>query len=102
MKRLPQIAIAATAAAIALATAVPAQAATGQVVVFSHEFQPLAVFTDPSGCHKLPIGAHQVNNQTDGDIRIYADPLCLIPQEPFSTIRPGYGAHVANVGSFSS
>lgn len=84
----------------AILTAVPAQAATGDVTVFSTEFQPLAVYHDPTGCIKLPALAHVLVNQSSGDVRIYADPLCLTPS---LTIHPGYGSHVApGSGSFSA
>ncbi|MGS2647758.1 hypothetical protein [Streptosporangium sp. LJ11] len=90
----------AVAALALLGTATAAQAATGQVVVFSTEFQELTTWNDPTGCHTLPLGAHQLNNQTDGDIQVYNDPLCLTP---VLTVKPGYGSHVPPTsGSFSA
>ncbi|NUS37141.1 MAG: hypothetical protein HOQ04_11940 [Pseudarthrobacter sp.] len=81
-------------------TAAPAHAATGQVVLFTVEFQELTTWDDPTGCYQLPIGAHQVNNHTDSDVHIYADPFCM---QRVQTIKPGYGAHVmAATGSFSA
>jgi hypothetical protein len=80
-------------------TAAPAQAAaTGRVVVFNNEVVHLTVYEDPSGCYALPVGAHVVTNLTNGDIRIYADLMCLSPS---LTVKPGYGSHVSAVGSFS-
>jgi hypothetical protein len=96
--RLSFLALAGAALTL-MATAVPAQAATGQVVVFSAEFIALDVFTDPSGCHKIPISGHVLNNQTDQTVQIYGDPFCMSPSLP---VQPGYGAHVPPMsGSFS-
>ncbi|MFB4271561.1 hypothetical protein [Nonomuraea sp. GTA35] len=99
----PRTAAALAGAALALAllgAAVPAQAVTGQVVVFSHEFSPLITWDNPTGCHRLPAGAHQLNNQTDRDVRVYADPYCLTPG---MTIPAGHGAHVhPTTASFSA
>ncbi|MFC5828785.1 hypothetical protein [Nonomuraea insulae] len=91
--------LAGTAALALLGAAVPAQAATGQIVVFSQELVPLTTWDNPTGCHQLPMSAHQVNNQTDGDVQVHNDPLCLTPG---MTIRPGYGARVMPGGSFSA
>jgi hypothetical protein len=98
--RLGFVALVAAGATMSLlGTAVPAQAATGQVVVFEHELIPLSVYTDPTGCTKLPMAAHVLINQTDEPVRIYADPLCLLPS---LTVLPGNGSHVApGSGSFS-
>ncbi|MEU6743740.1 hypothetical protein [Streptosporangium sandarakinum] len=95
------LALATMAVALPLiGTAAPAQASTGQVVVFSNEFQPLDTYTDPTGCNRLPVTAHSVDNQTDDDIKLYADPLCLTE---VITIKPGHGAHVPPLtGSFSA
>ncbi|MFI6803147.1 hypothetical protein [Streptosporangium canum] len=43
-----------------------------------------------------------MNNQTDGDIKLYADPFCMIPLVPFDTVKPGHGTHVSAIGSFSA
>lgn len=96
---LAALATAAAVATVGLAAAPAQAAATGQVVVFSTEFQPLDVYTDPDGCHKLPITSHVVDNLTDQPIKIYGDPFCLTPG---LTIAPGYGSHVSGVGSFSA
>jgi hypothetical protein len=98
---LAALATAAAVATVGLAAAPAQAAATGQVVVFSTEFQPLDVYTDPSGCHKLPITSHVVDNLTDQPIKIYLDPFCTIPS-PIPTLAPGYGSHVSGVGSFSA
>ncbi|GGT33772.1 hypothetical protein ACFFV7_49140 [Nonomuraea spiralis] len=80
------------------AAALPAQAATGQVVVFSTEFQPLDVYDNPTRCTKLPLAAHTLNNQTDGDVTLYGDPMCM---RAVVTVRPGHGSHVPPMsGSF--
>ncbi len=75
-------------------------AATGDVVVFSTEVQPLDVYRDPSGCQRLPTAAHVLNNQTDGPVRIYGNPFCLGPSV---VAQPGHGVHVpGGAGSFSA
>ncbi|MDT0270785.1 hypothetical protein RM844_31400 [Streptomyces sp. DSM 44915] len=57
-------------------------------------------YQDPTGCHKLPLDAHVLSNNTDGPVVIYGDPLCLTPG---LTVQPGYGSHVApGSGSFSA
>lgn len=98
--------MAALAALAALAAAAPAGAADGaggaddgEVVVFQQEFAPLTVFEDPSGCLRLPAGAHVITNRTERVITIYADPACVVPIEPVARIKPGYGTHVSAVGS---
>jgi hypothetical protein len=105
MRLIPTAAALAAAAVVGLAAA-PAHAATGQVVVFSTEVQPLEVHQDPSGCHQLPPLAHVIDNLTDATIKVYADPFCTIPATlPISGIGelpPGYGTHVTGVGSFSA
>lgn len=100
MRRIALAVLAAAAVAVGMAAA-PAQASTGQVVVFSNEFQPLTVFQDPTGCHRLPITSHVLNNQTDKPVTVFLDPFCTIPS-PLPVIQPGYGTHVSNVGSFSA
>ena len=96
---LAALATAAAVATVGLAAAPAQAAATGQVVVFSTEIQPLDVYQDPSGCHKLPPLSHVIDNLTDQPITIYADPFCLTPG---LVVQPGYGSHVVNVGSFSA
>ncbi|MGW5263485.1 hypothetical protein ACWEQG_21150 [Microbispora sp. NPDC004025] len=98
--RFPLVTLAAGCAlAGLLGTAMPAHAATGQVVVFSTEHQPLDIYTDPTGCYKLRITAHSLDNQTDAPVAVYADPFCLTPG---ITVQPGYGAHLTpGSGSFS-
>jgi hypothetical protein len=97
---LPLVALAAGRTRTGLiGTAIPAHSATGQVVVFSTEFQPLGIYTDPTGCTKLPIAAHSLDNQTDAEVVVYADPFCLAPG---ITVKPGYGAHPSpGSGSFA-
>jgi hypothetical protein len=81
------------------ASADPA-ATTGQVTVFSTEFQELDSWENPVGCQKLPLAAHVLINQTDKPVQTFGDPLCLVPN---LTVQPGYGAHVAaGTGSFSA
>lgn len=105
--RLVQSALIALAVGASTASlASPAGAETprkpSQVVAFTHEFTPLKVWEDPKGCQSLPAGTHLIFNQTEKVITIYADPLCVVPIEPFSRVKPGYGTHVSAVGSFSA
>lgn len=75
-------------------------AATGDVVVFSTEVQPLDVYRDPSGCQQLPTVAHVLNNQTDRPVRVYGNPFCVGPSV---VVQPGHGTHVpGGAGSFSA
>lgn len=76
-----------------------ALAATGEVVVFGTEVEPLTTYDNPSGCYKLPMTAHVLVNKTDGPVQIYGDPFCMSPS---LSIQPGFGSHVASgSGSFS-
>ncbi|MFF7159537.1 hypothetical protein [Streptomyces sp. NPDC008139] len=98
--------IAMAAVAVVGLAATPAQAATGQVVVFSVEGQPLKVYQDPTGCQRLPVTAHVLDNLTDQPVKVFADPFCTLPATlPTSgvgVLPPGYGTHVTGVGSFSA
>jgi hypothetical protein len=77
----------------------PAHAATGEVVVFQTELQPLTTFENPDGCKQLPDLAHVLNNHTDQPVVIHADPFCATPG---ITVKPGHGSHVTpKFGSFS-
>ncbi|MGW4404403.1 hypothetical protein ACWEJ6_10245 [Nonomuraea sp. NPDC004702] len=97
--RLAALSLALASATAALLAPLPAQAATGQVVVFQVEPLPLEIYDDPGGCTKLPAAAHVLNNQTDQVVRIYGDPFCFGSSV---TVQPGYGSHVpAGSGSFS-
>ncbi|MFE9423486.1 hypothetical protein ACFYNO_11060 [Kitasatospora sp. NPDC006697] len=85
--------------------AAPVQAATGKVVVFSTELQPLKVYENPTGCNQVPATAHTLSNETDGTIRVYADPFCTLPASlpltgAIGELPAGYGTHVTGVGSF--
>ncbi|WP_241844602.1 hypothetical protein [Kitasatospora sp. CB01950] len=92
------------AAASVLGMAAPAPAATrsasGEVVVFSTEAQPLDVYRNPSGCQQLPTIAHVLTNQTDRPVHVYGNPFCVGPSV---TVQPGNGTHVpGGAGSFSA
>ncbi|WP_026361608.1 hypothetical protein [Amycolatopsis nigrescens] len=101
MRRIVSSTIAVAASALVLAaTATPASAAIGKVTVFETEFQEVTEFRNPDGCHKLPLMAHVLVNDTNDTVRIYGDPFCLTPS---LTVQPGYGSHVvAGSGSFSA
>jgi hypothetical protein len=101
MRKLAAVLVAVLSGLVgSILTGAPADAATGDVTVFSTELQPLDVYHDPVGCVKLPPAAHVLINQSSGDVRIYGDPLCLTPD---LTVHPGFGSHVASgSGSFSA
>lgn len=100
MRRFLSLFTAVLAAGFALAiAAAPASAAEGMVTVYESEFTPVVHYSNPQGCHKLPLAAHVLVNETDRNVRTYLDPLCLVPS---LTVAPGYGTHVAlGTGSFS-
>ncbi|MFD6950082.1 hypothetical protein A6A08_16070 [Nocardiopsis sp. TSRI0078] len=80
--------------------AVPAHAATGEVVVFTTEFEELTRYPDPpSGvCHSLPATAHVLVNLTDSDVSMHAGPACL---SPGLVVAPDHGWHAPPSGMFS-
>ncbi|RSN54597.1 hypothetical protein DMH01_36035 [Amycolatopsis sp. WAC 04182] len=100
MNRLAIAALSAASACALLIVASPAaQAAAGEVVVFSTEFQRLDTYRNPEGCHKLPIAAHVLANLTSAEVVVYGDPLCLMPGV---RVPAGFGSHVPpGTGSFS-
>lgn len=85
--------------ALLMVASPPAQAAAGEVVVFSTEFQRLDTYRNPDGCYKLPIAAHVLANLTSAEVGVHGDPLCLTPG---MRVPAGYGSHVQpGTGSFS-
>ncbi|MET9374720.1 hypothetical protein ABZX98_11300 [Streptomyces sp. NPDC002992] len=100
MRRSRVILVLASTGAVLGLLQTPASASDGTVTVFRTEVQPLAVYENPSGCHRLPGTAHVLANATDGPVRIYGDPFCLGPS---LEVAPGHGAHVApGSGSFGA
>ncbi len=94
------VALAAAGAAVLGLTAPARAAASGDVVVFSTEAQPLDVYRDPAGCQRLPALAHVLSNLSDQPVRIYGNPFCLGPS---LVVQPGYGTHVpGGAGSFAA
>ncbi|MEV7216334.1 hypothetical protein AB0O31_25000 [Kitasatospora cineracea] len=96
------VSLLAAGSVLGLAAPAPAavRSASGDVVVFSTEAQPLDVYRDPAGCQQLPALAHVLTNQTDGPVKIYSNPFCLGPSV---VVQPGYGTHVpGGAGSFSA
>ncbi|WP_145906322.1 hypothetical protein [Kitasatospora viridis] len=93
------------AATLVGVAAAPAQAATGKVVVFSNELTPLKVYDNPHGCNQVPATAHTLSNETDGTIKVFADPFCTLPASlpltgSIGELPANYGTHVTGVGSF--
>ncbi|MFD0562075.1 hypothetical protein ACFQ2M_08620 [Kitasatospora saccharophila] len=96
------VSLLAAGSVLGLAAPAPAvtRAASGDVVVFSTEAQPLDVYRDPAGCQQLPTVAHVLTNQTDRPVKVYGNPFCLGPSV---VVQPGYGTHVpGGAGSFSA
>jgi hypothetical protein len=89
------------AALLCLAVATPATADEHErVVAYNSEFTPVHVWHEPVGCNVLPFATHVIVNETDRPIRVYADPVCLVPLEPTATVFSGDSTHVSSVGSF--
>ncbi|MGO1052908.1 hypothetical protein [Crossiella sp. CA198] len=97
---LTALAVGAATVALASPTGAETPRPPDQVVGFAHEATPLTVWENPRGCQTLPVGTDLIFNQTERTITIYADPLCLVPIEPFGRVRPGFGTHVSAAGSF--
>ncbi len=78
MKRFATVLLGALAAtAFTVPIGPVADAAVGEVVVFSAEFEPLVVFENPDGCYEIPTRAHVLTNRTDTPVTIHAKPGCL-------------------------
>ncbi len=95
---------AAVTTGLVFGAAVPALAQNAtdndKVVVFTTEIDTLHTYTEPQGCHQLPLGAHTLNNQTSRTVYLYADPFCMIAGVP---ILPDHGMHTPPAGgSFSA
>jgi hypothetical protein len=105
MRRIALSALLAAATLVGVAAA-PAQAATGQVVVYTTQFRPLDIYENPRGCNKLPLDTHVVLNKTDSPIKVYADPFCVVPitEDPTTvgTLEPNHGTHASGAGSFKA
>ena len=78
----------------------PAHAATGEVVVFTTEFEDLVRYPDPASgsCVQLPATAHVLVNLTDADVRLHAGPGCW---GPGVVVEPDRGWHAPPSGMFS-
>ncbi|GAB2499678.1 hypothetical protein [Nocardiopsis aegyptia] len=90
----------AAAAVTVLVSTGPAHAATGEVIVFTTEFEELTTYQDPASgsCRQLPPTAHVVINRTDADVYIHAGPACW---GPGVTVAPDHGWHAPPSGMFS-
>ncbi|UBU11594.1 hypothetical protein [Nonomuraea gerenzanensis] len=71
--------LAPAAAACLLATAVPANAATGTVTFYTQQFDQLAAYTNPTGCQAVPNGAASLQNETNKTISLYWNSDCRPP-----------------------
>lgn len=80
--------------------AAPAHAATGEVVVFTTEFEDLVRYSDPESgsCVRLPATAHVLVNLTDTDVSLHAGTRCA---GPGVTVEPDRGWHAPPSGLFS-
>ena len=63
---------------------------------------PARVWYEPVGCNTLPFGTKAIVNATGHPIRVYADPICLLPLEPGATIESHAGPHVDPAAGYSS
>ncbi|MBW4718455.1 hypothetical protein [Saccharothrix obliqua] len=90
MKRFATLVLAALATTAL--TAPVANAAAGEVIVYTAEVVPVAVFKDPKGCHAVPNGAHVLVNRTDEEVEVYGVPGCL--GLPILAVEKSYGSHV--------
>lgn len=84
----------------ALLGAAPAHAATGEVVVFTTEFEDLMRYPDPASgsCTVLPRTAHVLVNLTDAEVTMHAGRGCF---GPGATVSPDRGWHAPPSGLFS-
>ncbi|WP_306371008.1 hypothetical protein [Nocardiopsis sp. CC223A] len=93
-----------TAFALALTSALlgaaPAHAATGEVVVFTTEFEDLLRYPDPvsGSCTALPPTAHVLVNLTDAEVSMHAGRGCF---GPGAVVAPDRGWHAPPSGMFS-
>ncbi|AQU70260.1 hypothetical protein [Streptomyces niveus] len=93
------VSLVAAVSVLGLAGAAPAaERATGDVVIYSTELQPLNVLHNPEECHQLSPTAHQISNQTDKPVTMYQFPGCVGPEA--WTLKPGFGVHTAGMASF--
>jgi hypothetical protein len=92
-------AVAAAAAAVVLGAG-PVHAATGDVIVFTTEFEEITTYQDPGSgsCTRLPATAHVVINRTDSDVFIHGGPFC---SGPGALVAPEHGWHAPPSGFFS-
>ncbi|RKS09722.1 hypothetical protein DFP74_5464 [Nocardiopsis sp. Huas11] len=88
------------AAATVLIGTGPAQAATGEVIVFTTELEELTTYQDPASgsCMALPATAHVVINRTDADVYIHPGRTCFLPGVQ---VAPDHGWHAPPSGMFS-
>ncbi|QBI55521.1 hypothetical protein [Streptomonospora litoralis] len=83
--------------ALVLSTAGTAHAATGEVVIYKSEVQPLETYRNPptGECYALPGTVHILLNQTDVEVTIHSNPNCLFPGIP---VQPNHGWHAPPSG----
>ncbi|ASU82555.1 hypothetical protein CDO52_06945 [Nocardiopsis gilva YIM 90087] len=101
MKLVSSIVSVFTAAAVTvLISAGPVHAATGEIIVFTTEFEEITVYQDPASgsCRRLPATAHTVINRTDADVFIHAGTSCF---GPGVQVAPDRGWHAPPSGMFS-
>ncbi|GAA3761185.1 hypothetical protein [Salinactinospora qingdaonensis] len=99
-KLFDTITASAVAGVLSLALAAPAHAATGDVIVFKTEAEPLTTYSDPESgsCHRLDATAHVLINRTDSTLRIHSNVFCLGPGVP---VKPNHGWHAPPSGVFA-
>jgi hypothetical protein len=81
-----------TATALLMSASPAANAAMGEVVVYTAEIVPLDVYENPWGCYPLPEGAHVLANRTNRPLQVYGTPECF--GLPVLTVERNWGSHV--------
>ncbi|GAA2786719.1 hypothetical protein [Crossiella cryophila] len=99
MRRAALTLAAVLAAGAALTGTAQATPAIGEVIVYTVDTLPVVVFDNPTGCKKIPLGAHVLINRTNRPVEIYANPMCL--PVPILILEEDTGAHAPPAaGSF--
>ncbi|MCK2241566.1 MULTISPECIES: hypothetical protein [unclassified Crossiella] len=99
MRRVALTLAAVFAAGAALTGTAQATPAVGEVIVYSLDTMPVAIFDNPKGCYSIPVGAHVLINRTNRPVEIYPNPACLLL--PILTLKEDTGAHAPPAaGSF--
>ncbi|MET9729777.1 hypothetical protein ABZZ79_03630 [Streptomyces sp. NPDC006458] len=87
-------ALALSAIALTGLASAPAQASTGEAVIYTGDQTPLTVYQNPTGCRNFTTGARPPTttllNLTDGPVYYYGQRNCPVGGEVL-VVQPGYG-----------